>query len=177
MSVIDLFPKDGIYDNTRRFAFTNITDDLFTFHWDGKPISIKAHDVIEMPHYLAAIATRKLIDKIMVSKFKKEEEDGINVGKDGRHRFGLSLGVPAARQVYEDQIVRELALDEESPQVAIMRAQMRDEIMGDIKRAEEKTAPVESVVASVGLDTFSQVKEGGKTEEYAGVKKGKTAKK
>jgi len=54
---------------------------------------------------------------------------------------------------------------------------MRDEIMGDIKRAEEKTAPVESVVASVGLDTFSQVKEGGKTEEYAGVKKGKTAKK
>ncbi len=114
------------------------------------------------------VATTKLVDKIMISKYKQEEESGINVTKDGRHKFGLSLGVPAARKVYEDQIVRELQVDEESPQIAILRSQIRDQVMADIENGSKKSAPVESVVASVGLENFSNVQ---RSSEFPGANK------
>jgi len=169
-----LFPKDeGVFNPLRRFAFTNITDDLFTFHWDGKPISVKAHDTIELPHHLMYIATTKLVDKIMIAKFKDDEDKAINVNKDGRHKAGLSLGVPAARKVYEDQIVRELEVDEESPQIQVMRAQIRDQVLSDIANGEKKAAPVSDILKSVSLENMVNMAEGGKPVEFAAVKKGK----
>ena len=109
----NLIPTEGVYNPLRRFAFTNITDDLFTFHWNGSPISVKAHETIELPHHLMVIAATKLVDKIMMQQSKEDEIEGRKT--DRFYRGASMLGVPAARKVYEDQIVRELEVDEESP--------------------------------------------------------------
>lgn len=167
-----LQPKDGVFNPLRRFAFTNITDDLFTFHWDGKPISVKAHDTIELPHHLMVLAAIKLVDKIMIGNAKKDEIEGRKT--DRFYRGANMMGVPEARKVYEDQIVRELQVDEESPQIAVLKTQIRDQVLHDIEVGAKKAAPVESIVASVNLDNFAQVKEAGMTpEEFPSMKRGK----
>lgn len=168
-----LQPKDGVFNPLRRFAFTNITDDLFTFHWNSQPISVKAHDTIELPHHLMVIAAIKLVDKIMINNAKKDEIEGRKT--DRFYRGANLMGVPEARKVYEDQIVRELAIDEESPQISVMKAQIRDQILHDIEVGAKKAAPVESVVASVKLENFAEIKEGGNQaiEEFPSVKKSK----
>lgn len=162
-----LFPKEGMFNPLRRFAFTNITDDLFTFHWDGKPISVKAHDTIELPHHLAFIAVTRLVDKIMINEAKRDEEEGKKV--DRFYRGKNMMGVPQARKVYEDKIVRELAVDEESPQIAVLRTQIRDQVLADIENSNKKSAPVESIVSSITND----LKEVKAAEEFPAAKKGK----
>ena len=172
-----LFPKDeGVFNPLRRFAFTNITDDLFTFHWDGKPISVKAHDTIELPHHLMVIATTKLVDKIMIQKAKEDEIEGRKT--DRFYRGANMMGVPDARKVYEDQIVRELEVDEESPQIAVMKAQIRDQVLADIENGSKKAEPVSSIVAGVKLENFASVdnvakKAVEKPVEFAAAKKSK----
>lgn len=167
----NLFPKDGVFNPLRRFAFTNITDDVFTFHWDGKPITVKAHDTVELPHHLMVIAATKLVDKIMINNAKADEIEGRKT--DRYYRGANMMGVPAAREVYESKIVRELEVDEESPQIQVMRAQIRDQVIKDIETGQKNAAPVESIVASVNLENMVNVAEGGKSEEYAGAKKKK----
>ncbi len=167
-----LFPKEGVYNPLKRFAFTNITDDLFTFHWDGKPISVKAHDTIELPHHLMYIAATKLVDKIMINDAKRDEEEGKKT--DRFYRGRNMMGVPDARKVYEDQIVRELEVDEESPQIAVLKAQIRDQVLNDLEVGAKKAAPVESIVASINLDAMTQVKDKNETvSEFPAAKKGK----
>lgn len=175
MSLNNLIPTDGVFNPLRRFAFTNITNDLFTFHWNSQPISVKAHETVELPHHLMVVATTKLVDKIMIQKSKEDENEGKKT--DRFYRGASMLGVPAARKVYEDQIVRELQVDEESPQIAVMRSQIRDQVLKDIENGAKKAAPVESIVASVNLETMSPVKEQGQTvEEFPSAKKSKAKK-
>jgi len=164
----DLFPKDGIFNPLRRFAFTNITPDLFTFHWDGKPISVKAGDTVELPHHLACIAVKKLVDKIMINDAKRDEEEGRKT--DRFYRGRNMMGIPAARKVYEDKIVTELEVATDSPQIQILRSQIRDQFAQDIENGAKKAAPVESIVASVSLENMSPVKG---SEEFPSVKKAK----
>jgi hypothetical protein len=61
--------------------------------------------------------------------------------------------VPAARKVWEDQILRELAVDEESPAIQSMRNQMKKEILSG---GEEKQN-TEPVKAPTSLDEFADL--------------------
>lgn len=141
--------KNGIYDATKRFAFTNIRDTDFTFKWDGKPITVKAGQTIELPHHLAVLATLQLTDEIMIKGFKESNPDPLKPAPNG-----TALGVPAARAYYEEKILRELEVDEESPQVTIMRMQIKEELEKDL--AKQKGKPVERV--AVGEGEFAEVK-------------------
>jgi len=144
--------KNGIYDPSKRFAFTNITDDVFTSAWGGQAITIQPGQTIELQHHLAVKLTGELVDKIMIGNAHMDE-----LQKNQpyyRSPQGSSLGVPAARKVWEDQILRELQVDEESPDIQIMRAKIREEILNDIK-AEPAVAG--SVPVPTGIGEFADL--------------------
>lgn len=138
----------GLYNPSLRFAFTNITTEAFTSYWNGVPIVIKAGETIEISnitpipgagHAIAVKMTGEMVDKIMMDEAKMDE---IRVNTPYyRSPKGTSLGVPAARKPIEDQILRELSPEEESPAIQTIRKQLLEEIQagGDEKQT---TAPV-----------------------------------
>lgn len=142
--------KMGIYNPAKRYGFKNITDKPFTFTWGGHPITVKAGEEIEVPEHYAMVATQKLVDQIMQEEVTAEEKKMRAELKDPYWRSpkGISLGIPAARKPYEDKVLRELAFDEENPQVQVMRAQIREQILSDIDNAQKPKVPVETVVAN-----------------------------
>lgn len=148
--------KDGIYDPTKRFAFTNITDEPFTSQWGGQPITVKPKDVVELPHHLAVKMTTELVDKIMQEEARQDEITTRAANKDPYWRSpkGISMGVPEARKPYEQKILRELLPDEENPQTAIARARIREELMSDM--SAEKSAPVTRM--AVSQEEFAEIK-------------------
>lgn len=142
--------KQGIYDPSKRFAFTNITDAPFTFAWGNSPITVKPKETIELRHHLAVLATNRIVDQIMIEEMRKktEAEKLKNPMYLAPNQAG-SLGVPAAREPFEKQVLRELALDEESPQIQVMRAQIREEMARDLNQEKSPAITRISEVASV----------------------------
>lgn len=155
---------EGIFDPSKRFAFTNITDNDFVSAWGGSPITVKAGETIELPHHLANKLTDELVDQIMIGEAKLnevkyyEEHPGTRIND---YRAPSSLGVPQARKVWEDKIVRQLEVDEESPNLQIERARIREELMADLK-AETKSEPVK---VPHSLEEFSELGQGGETKK------------
>ena len=142
---------NGVYDPSRRFAFTNITEEPFTSHWDSRPITVPKGATVELPHHLAVKMTTELVDKIMMDEAKLDE-----VQKNEpfyRSPKGMSVGVPAARKPWEDKILRELALDEESPAVQVMRTQIREELMRDMSQ-KPASGPV---VPPASMNEFAEL--------------------
>jgi len=132
----DVLHPQGLYNPLLRFAFTNITEEPLVSMWDGSPITVPTGATIELPHHLAVKLTKELVDKIIIGNAKLDE---VTRNKENfRSPIGMSLGVPAARKVWEDQICRELAVDEESPQIQVMRAQIREELTRDLSSEVSK---------------------------------------
>ena len=146
---------DGLYNPARRFAFTNITDEEFKSAWDGQPITVKPHQTIELPHHLMVKLTEELVNNLILGKAVVDEK--ANSDKPYyRSNIRNSQFIPAMRKQYEDQIVRELAVDEESPEIQMMRLQIRDELKRDLERKEG--VPSEPTPASI--EEFAQIKSG-----------------
>lgn len=145
----------GIFDPSRRFAFTNITDTDFTSYWGGSPITVKSGQTVELSHHLANKMTDEMVDLIMIGKTKAEEVEAKERLKDPFWRSPTAgqLGVPAARKVWADQIVRELALDEESPEIQQMRATMREELLRDM--SQDDAGPVEDISIPASATEFA----------------------
>lgn len=152
----NLTVKEGIYDPTKRFAFTNISDETFTFKWGGNPITVKPKETIELPHHLAVLATGKLVDHIMGSEARADELKMRAENKDPYWRSpkGIAMGVPEARRPYEEKILRELGPGEESPALQVMRAQIKEELQRDL--SQEKAKPISSI--KVGESEFAPIK-------------------
>ena len=131
---------EGLYNPALRFAFTNITEEPFVSYWDGQPMTVPAGQTVELPQYLAVKMTKELTDKIMIGEAKL---DALSKGLVGAQTPRTSqLGVPAARKVWEDKICRVLDVDEESPQVQVMRAQIKAELLADLSaEAQPKGTP------------------------------------
>jgi len=123
--------KTGIYDPSKRYGFKNITDKPFTFSWGNQPITVKAGEEIEVPEHYALLATKKIVDQIMMEEVAAEEAKMRAELKDPYWRSpkGISIGIPAARKVYEDKVLRE-------------------QILSDIDNSQKPKVPVESVVAN-----------------------------
>jgi hypothetical protein len=148
-----LHPKMGIFDPTLKFAFTNITEEPFEIMWDGAVVTqLKAGASVELPHYLAVKCVKELVDRIMIGNAKMNElefyQKNVNA-MPNTYRAASSLAVPAARKVWEDQIVHLMAADEESPQVQIMRAQIKEELMKDLNAEASTGSPLENAPASL----------------------------
>lgn len=143
-----LHPKMGIFDPSLRFAFTNITEEPFEVVWNGNVVTtIKAGQSVELPHYLAVKCTKELVDKIMIANAKLNEVEFYRNNPNAMpntYRAPSSLGVPSARKVWEDKICRLMETDEESPQVQLIRSQIREELMNDLKAEPSGGSPLDN---------------------------------
>ena len=186
-----LQPK-GLFNPSLRFAFTNISDEDFISHWDKVPVTVKAHETIELSvttpipgvsgHALAVKFTGELVDKIMINEAKMDELKSKDINY--RSPKGTSLGVPAVRKVYEDQILRELSIDEESPAIQSLRNQMKKEILSGGKEKQTTLPPTTTAPKSVEdfadltKKTEQEVKKPAKTQKIneASISNGNTKK-
>lgn len=126
--------KDGIFDPLKRFAFTNISDEPYTFQWGGIPTELDPGETIELPEYLALHATRGLVDNLMIGIARKDTEDKqkINPMYLAPNMAG-SLGIPAARKPFEDKILKELTYDASSDKtLGIKRQQIKEQLTRDM---------------------------------------------
>lgn len=148
---------DGLYNPMLKFAFTNITKDDFTSYWDKSPIVIKAGQTVTLPHHLADKMTDELVNKIMTTEVKTNEvkyyKENPNTAPNF-YRAPSSLGVPAARKVWEDKIVRRLEVDEESPEMQVMRATIKAELTADMAKQKSNKPPV----IPRGAEEFAEIK-------------------
>lgn len=147
---------EGLYNPMLRFAFTNITEEDFVSVWDGNPITVKPGESIEVPQYLAVKFTGELVDKIMISAVKLDEVEYYkrNPGQiPNSYRGASSLGVPRARQEWEEKICRQLEVDEESPQMQIMRAQIKAELEADLNKETNR----DPVPVPTSLEEFADL--------------------
>ena len=148
MAQESILNPEGLFNPLLRFAFTNITEETFTSAWGGAPIVVPAGATIELTHHLACKLTKELVDKIMIGNAKLDE-----IAKNQpyyRSPQGSSLGVPAARAVWEEQICHQMAVDEESPQTQVLRATIRAELMADMNKEVANQNPLENAPKSVG---------------------------
>lgn len=155
---------EGIHTPGLRFAFTNITTGEFHSSWDGNPIIIQPGQTIEisdltpipgagMGHTLADLMTDQLIDQIIMGQAKLDE-----VAKNQpyyRSPEGMNLGVPAARKVWEDQIIRPLEPDEESTEIRAIRSQLKTQLEQDMSRKEGVSYTDETPKS---IEEFAQIK-------------------
>jgi hypothetical protein len=145
--------RQGIYNPTLRFAFTNITEEEFVSAWNSEPIKIPAGHTVELTHHLAAKLTDELVDKIMIGNAKLNEiefyKNNPNV-QINTYRAPSSLGVPAQRKVWEDQICRLLAEDEESPQTQLMRMKIKEELIRDLSAQPSSGSPLDNAPKNLG---------------------------
>jgi hypothetical protein len=161
--------NDGLFDPSKRFAFTNISEEVFTSAWGGAPIVVQPGQTVELPHHLANKLTDELVDKIMIGNVKMDEVEYYKKNPNtapNMFRAPNSLGVPAARKVWEDQIVRELAVDEESPQVQVMRAELKAQLEAELS-AQPAREPVQ---VPTNIAEFSELNNVGQSKPAAAPK-------
>lgn len=180
--------QGGITTPGLRYAFTNITTEDFVSHWNKVPISIKAGETIEvsdatplpgtgMGQTLAIKMTGELVDRIIIGSAKLDEVSYYknNPGaalNSYRSPKPTSLMVPAARKEYEDQILKQLSVDEESPAMQAMRQQVMDSIQAGTEN------PGEQVGLPNNPEEFASVKNGSErvSEKPKEIKPAKTKK-
>ena len=153
----------GLYDKTKRFAFTNILDEDFTSYWDGDPIVVPAHTTIELSnttpiigagHVLAVNMTKELVDKIMIEQIKIDSDE---MKQKTNNPYAVSpkagsLGVPMARKFWEDQILKELDPVTDPTAIKVLQKQIIKEITeGNEMKPETKPVPIPSV------DQFAEI--------------------
>ena len=140
-----LYPE-GLFNPLLRFAWTNITEEKFESKWNGSPITVPAGATVELTHHLAVKFTKELVDKIMIGNAKLDE-----ITKNQpyyRSPLGSSLGVPLARKVWEEQICRQMAVDEESPQVQVIRATIKAELLADMSKEPARQGSENAVTSA-----------------------------
>jgi len=142
----DILHPEGLFNPAFRFAFTNITEEDFTSYWGGKPITIKPKQTVKLRHHLAVKFLKELVDKIMQGEAKLDEVNFYKSNPNSapnsyRSPKGLSLGVPAARKVYEDQIIKQLPSEEEGVEFEILKSEFREQLERDLSQ-QVSTAPV-----------------------------------
>lgn len=155
----NLWVKQGIYDPTRRFAFTNIDVVPFTFSWAKTPITVKVGETVELPHHLAVLATTQLVDKIMLDEInaKTEKLRAINPMYIAPNQAG-SLGVPAAREPYETKILKELPKrDDGDAQLNIIRSQFKEEMSRDLKAENSPHITKASEIGVTNINEFEGI--------------------
>lgn len=131
--------ENGVFDPTRRFAFTNITAEDFRSTWDGRPIDVKAGQTVELPHHLAVKLTGELVDKIMYGEAHMDEVQK-NTPYYRSPKYS-SVGIPQARKVWEDKILQELDVDQQSPEFQIIASKIGEELKRDMSSEKSIEPP------------------------------------
>ena len=83
--------EPNVYDNERRFIFTNWTNEDFPSSYGGEVKVIKAGESVELPMFKAYLFTKHLVDREMHKAHKES-----------------SVSSQEARQPYEDKTIAEV---------------------------------------------------------------------
>ncbi len=141
----------GMYDPRKRYGFKNITEKDFTFTWNSNPVTVKPGVEVELPEHMAILATHKLVDEIM-SKLAQEDTERLRKETKehtARSPLGIAMGIPHARKVWEDKIIRELTVDERSPEIQVLRAQIKEQLVSDLTNAQKPPEPIETALGGL----------------------------
>lgn len=158
----DTLHPEGLYNPLLRFAFTNITKEDFNSFWNGKPIpTIKPGDTVKLQHHIAVKLLKELVDRIMQGEAKMDEvayyERNQNAAPNSyRSPKGLQMGVPIARKFWEDQIVKELPMEENTVEFSLMKQEFIDEIERN-NNAKPSTEPVKVPAAQLSNSDTTQL--------------------
>lgn len=154
--------KQGIYDPTKRFEFKNITDKEFIFYWNSTPIKVQAGEAIELPHHLAVLATKNIVDLIMNTEVRAEEAK-VRAEKNNPYwqsPKALGLGVPAIRETVEKQVLRELSRSESKiteSQMGIIRSELKETLVKDLKGENSPTITKMSDIGVTDVKAFEDI--------------------
>ena len=155
---------EGIHIPGKRYAFTNINDEVFESKWDGISIKVEPKETIEISditplpsagagigHALNEKMTKEMVDGIF-QKIGKKDEDEVNQPYF-RSRITSQMAIPSLRKKYEDQISRELDPLEEGPALQSLRKQFSSSLVSNIKKTEEH----KNWETPQSLDDFAQI--------------------
>lgn len=123
----------NIYDNERRFIFTNWTNEDFPSTFNGEVKIIKSGESVELPMFKAYLFTKHLVDREL-----------IRMGKDN------SLSSPEARKPYEDKTIVEITAGIESSAISKIKEQIEEKVKSEESgvKKEKKVFKKEKVVES-----------------------------
>lgn len=111
-----------------------------------------------------------MVDQIMQGEAKMDEvayyERNQNAAPNTyRSPKGLSMGIPAARKVWEDQIIKQLPTEQDTVEFELMRQEFMEEIERD-SNAKPSTEPVKVPAAMLSGNDNAQL-----PAEFAELKK------
>ncbi len=98
------------FDENRRYVFTNCTYEEFVGYWAKEPHLISACEIRELPEYKAYTFCKHLVDREL---HKAKASD---------------TGDTETRRPLEEKTIRAIDLNEESPELVHLRAQIRKEV-------------------------------------------------
>lgn len=107
----------NVYDNSRKFLFSNWTNEDFVGKWGGVETVVKVGETKEFEMSLAYHFTKHLVDR--------------ELQKQGKSHLA---GVPEERKPLEEKTIAELVAGQDSPALATLKAQIKAEVLA----AEEK---------------------------------------
>lgn len=110
----------NVYDNSRKFLFSNWTNEDFVGKWGGVETIVKVGETKEFEMSLAYHFTKHLVDR--------------ELQKQGKSHLA---GVPEERKPLEDKTLAELLVGQDSPALATLKAQIKAEVL---EAEEKKTA-------------------------------------
>lgn len=175
---------DGIYDNKRKFAVTNWSDEEIKVNWKDETgdnwYTLHAGEVKTYPMYLAYYITKIFVDREMFKAAAKIPNNPDGTPSRTRERMEMAAANKELRKPYEDKTMQEVIEGRESPEVTAMRAKIRAELIVEGKlpaeQAKELVTELHNNVdgsAKTESDTFATVpkKRGRRTsaETAAGV--------
>jgi len=103
------FPS--VFDNNKRYIFSNWSKEDFTATWEGSATTVKAGETKEFPEYLAYHFTKHFVDREML----RDKKDSM-------------MAVDEARKPYEDKTMTEITGDTDSPALSALNELLRKEM-------------------------------------------------
>lgn len=122
-----------VYDNTKRFIFSNWTAEDFTAVWAGEVTTVKAGETKELPMYLAYNFTKHLVDREM--------------NRDNKSNL---MGIDEERAAYENKTMVEIGEGTDSPALASLKAKIAEEIKEETTKKAKKGKKEEEKVEDKG---------------------------
>lgn len=133
--------KQGLYDNTQRYRFTNIDDEMFTGMWNGRIfVRLLPGESATLPEVYAVTFSKELATRVMLKEEKAKYIPTQNA-PTWEESQKSRVGIPMARDPYEKRIVQKMEVGEETPEIEAMRSQMREQLLADMSAQVSTDAP------------------------------------
>lgn len=125
--------QPDVYNNERRFIFSNWTPEDFVGKWEHTYTTIKAGETIELPMYKAYNFCKHLVDREM--------------NRQGQSNL---MGNDDARKPFEEKTIAEISAGTDSPAMVSLKDKIRAEIESENSRVNMSSGDVNVPAKVVG---------------------------